>query len=61
MRDTLSYITEIFVVIIYSLLNNKYCRYTSSCIMKNTFHISRNVCCYYISSYTLKNKYRHYT
>ena len=28
--------------------DNKYFNYTSSCIMRNTLHVSRNICCYYI-------------
>ena len=59
-------------------MKNKYCYYTSSCILRNTlsctkkcllslyivsynkkytFIYERNVCCYYISSYIIINKY----
>ena len=29
------------------LYNNKHSCYTSSCIIRNTFYVSRNVCCHY--------------
>ena len=43
MRNTFSCITKTFVVIIYSLLNNKYCYYTSSRIIGTTFSCIRKI------------------
>ena len=39
---------------------NKYCHYTSSRITEIQFSVSHNVCCHYILSYIMINKYCHY-
>ena len=43
--------------ILFYVMTNKYCYYTSSCIMKIHFHVYRNICCHYI----IANKYCYYT
>ena len=43
-------------------MKNKYCHYTSSCIMKiYTLMYNKNVCCYYIITTNIFILYRHYT
>ena len=54
MRNTFSCIKK-YLLVLYTLLynTNKYFCYTSSCITEIHFHVSRNICCYYIRSYII--------